>query len=343
MIAEEGRLTPAPLAGSLRPMKALVTGAAGFLGTWLVRLLLERGHGVRGLVRPGSTLGALAGLGIEEARGDVTDPESLACAVEGCDWVFHLAGVRRAPRREDFMRVNAEATRMLLQACLAGAPSLKRFVLAGSLAAAGPSREGKREEDGFAPVEGYGESKAEAERIALSFADRLPVSVGRPPRVVGPGDRENLFFFKLARTGVVLAFSGPPHPLSFIDVEDCVRGFLALAERPEAAGHSFFLASPERTDLESLQVAAAGALGVRPRRIRLHPSVLRAVAAAADAVSLATGARLPVNRKLAAQLLAPGWTCDASKARRLLGFETRVSLAESLERTARWYREQGWL
>ena len=324
-------------------MKALVTGATGFLGAWLVRLLLERGHGVRGLVRPGRTLGALEGLGIEEARGDVTDPASLTRAVEGCDWVFHLAGLRSAPRREDFMRVNAGATHTLLAACLAGAPALKRFVLAGSLAAAGPSREGKREEDGFAPVEWYGESKAEAERIALSFADRLPVAVARPPRIVGPGDRENLFFFKLARAGVVLAFSGPTRPLSFIDVEDCARGLLALAERPEAAGQSFFLASPERTDLESVQLEVASALGVRPRKVRLPSSILRAAAVAADAVSLVAGTRLLLNRKLAAQLLAPGWTCDPSKARRVLGFEAAVSLGQSVARAARWYQEQGWL
>ena len=324
-------------------MKALVTGANGFLGAWLVRLLLERGHGVRGLVRPGRALGALAGLGIEEARGDVTDPESLARAVEGCDWVFHLAGVRRAPRGEDFMRVNAEATRTLLEACLEAAPALKRFVLAGSLAAAGPSREGRREEEGFAPTEWYGKSKAEAERIALSFADRLPVSVARPPRIIGPGDRENLVFFKLAKAGVVLTFSGPPRPLSFVDVEDCARGFLVLAEHPEAAGQSFFLASPERTDLESLQLEVARALGVRPRKVRLGPSILRAAAAVADVVSLVTGARLPLNRKLAAQLLAPGWTCDPAKARRVLGFEAGVSLGQSVARTARWYKEQGWL
>jgi nucleoside-diphosphate-sugar epimerase len=324
-------------------MKALVTGANGFLGAWLVRLLLERGHGVRGLVRPGRALGALEGLGIEEARGDVTDPPSLARAVEGCDWVFHLAGIRRAPRREDFMRVNAEATRTLLAACLAGAPALKRFVLAGSLAAAGPSREGRREEDGLAPVEWYGESKAEAERIALSFGDRLPVTVARPPRIVGPGDRENLFFFKLAKAGLVLTFSGPPRPLSFVDVEDCARGFLVLAERPEAAGQSFFLASPERTDLESLQLEVARALGVRPRKIRLRPWILKAAAAAADAASVVARARFPLNRKLAAQLLAPGWTCDPAKARRVLGFEASVSLGQSVARAARWYQEQGWL
>lgn len=324
-------------------MKALVTGAAGFLGAWLVRLLLERGHEVRAMVRPGRPLGALEGLGVEEARGDVTDPSSLVRAVQGCDAVFHLAGVRRSARREEFMRVNAEATRLLLDACLEGAPRLSRFVLAGSITAAGPSRDGKREEDPLAPVEWYGESKAEAERIALSYADQLPVAVARPPRVTGPGDRENLLFFRLVKAGFLFTFSGGPRPLSFVDVEDCVRGLLLLAERPEAKGQAFFLASRERTDVESLQREAARALGVSPRTIRLPPLVLGGAAALADAVSSVTGVRLPLNRKLAHQILAPGWTCDPGKAERLLGFEAKVSLSASIERAARWYVDHHWL
>ncbi len=324
-------------------MKALVTGANGFLGSALVRVLRERGHAVRALVRPGRPLGALGGLGVEEARGDVTDRGALAASVAGCDWVFHLAGIRRAARPEEFLRVNAAATRALLEACTAATSPPGRFVLAGSLAAAGSSREGKREEEPLEPIEPYGESKAEAERIALSFSDRLAVAVARPPRIVGPGDRENLLFFRLVRRGVAVALAGAPRPLSFIDVDDCARGLLALAERPEAAGQAFFLASPERTDLEALQRLAARALGTTPRTLRLRPSLLSAAATAADAVARATGRRLPFGRKLAAQLLAPGWTCDPSKARRLLGFEARVPLAESVGAAARWYLEQGWL
>jgi nucleoside-diphosphate-sugar epimerase len=322
-------------------MKTLVTGAGGFLGTWLVRLLLERGHSVRAMVR--RPLGALTALGLEEARGDVTDPQALARAVEGCDWVFHLAGVRRAIHREEFFAVNAGATQSLLEACLATSPRPRRFVLAGSLAAAGPSREGKREEDGFDPREWYGASKAEAERIALSYRGELDVSVARPARVTGAGDRENLLLFQLAKRRVVLGVRGDRRPLSFVDVEDCVRGFLLLAERPEAVGESFFLANPEPTDLEGLQHEAARALGVRARTFRIPAWALRAAAAAADVASRATGRRLPFNRKLAEQVLAPGWMCDPGKARRILGFEAKVSLEESMARAARWYREQNWL
>lgn len=324
-------------------MRALVTGANGFLGSWLVRTLLASGHAVRALVRPGSDAGALSGLPVEEVRGDVTAPEGLPAAVRGCDVVLHLAGIRRAPRREDFLRVNLEGTRALLEACAAHAPGLSRFVLAGSMAAAGPSATPRREEEPFAPREWYGESKAEAERLTLSFAGRLPVTVGRPPRIMGPGDRENLLFFRIARAGWLLAFGGAPRPLSWIDVEDCARGMELLATRPEAVGEAFFLASPERTSVEGLQREIARALGVRTRTVPVPEALLRGLGSAADVLSQALGRHLPLNRKLAEQVLAPGWVCDPGKARRLLGFEATVGLAASVDRSARWYVENGLL
>ena len=88
---------------------------------------------------------------------------------------------------------------------------------------------------------------------------------------------------------------------------------------------------------------AAEALGVHPRTVRLSPGVLRALAALADGVTQVTGRRLPLNRKLARQLLAPAWTCSGAKAERLLGFTPRHSAEESIRRSARWYRQQGWL
>jgi nucleoside-diphosphate-sugar epimerase len=317
-----------------------VTGAGGFLGTSLVRLLSARGDEVRALVRgPAPDLHRLSG--VEVTIGDATSGASVRAAVKGCDVVFHLAGVRRATDPDEFLRVNAGSTRLLLEACLAERPSLSRFVLAGSIAAAGPSRTPRREDEPLAPVEPYGVSKAQAERIALSFADRLPVAIARPPRIMGPGDRENLFFFRLARRGIAIGFSGPERPLSWIDVDDCARGFLLLADRPEAAGEVFFLASPERTTAEGIQREAAAALGVTPRTVRLAPWAVRGAAALADVVTNATGRRLPLNAKLAKQVLAPGWLCDPAKARERLGFEARTPLAESVAAAAAWYRERG--
>jgi nucleoside-diphosphate-sugar epimerase len=323
-------------------MTALVTGANGFLGRALVRALLARGIGVRALVREVSDASALDPA-VEIVRGDARDPAALRRAVEGCPLVYHLAGVRRAADRAEFMEVNAGSTRLLLETCLEAGAARQRFVLAGSLASIGPSREGKREEDPFAPVEAYGQSKAEAERIALSFAARVPVAIGRPPRIIGPGDRENLFFFRIVAKGVVLRILGPERPLSWIDVEDCARAFVLLGERPEASGEAFFLASPERTSVEGLQREVARALGISPRTVPVPGPALSALAWAADAVTAATGRKLPLNRKLARQVLAPGWTCRTDKAERLLGFSAQTRLADSIARSARYYRARGWL
>ncbi len=322
-------------------MLALVTGSNGFLGRHLVRQLLARGHAVRALVRPGSDASAVDSRA-EVVRGDATDAGALRRALEGCAVVHHLAGIRRASRREDFLAVNAGSTRLLLEACVA-VGTCRRFVLAGSLAACGPSREPRAEADPLQPVEWYGESKAEAERIALSYRDRLEVAVGRPPRIMGPGDRENLLFFRIVARGIVLRLLGPERLLSWIDVEDCAAGFALLGERAEAVGEPFFLASSERTSFIGLQREAANAIGVRAREIPLPPLLLSALAFAADLTTRATGRRLPLNRKLARQLLAPGWTCSTEKAASRLGFFARTPLADSVARAARWYREQGWL
>ncbi len=328
-------------------MRALITGGAGFLGQALVRLLASRGDDVRALVRAAGGA-APAGVeptstprGVDVVAGDATDPATMRAAVAGRDVVFHLAGVRRAADPEEFRRVNAGSTRALLEACAEAGSGVPRVVLAGSLAAAGPSRIPRREDEPLAPVEPYGASKAEAERIARAYAPRVAIAIARPPRIMGPGDRENLLFFRIARAGLALSFGA--RPLSWIDVDDCAAGFVLLAERPEAAGEAFFLASPEATTAEGLMEEVGRALGVRTRRVPVPAPLLRAAAAAADLATRLTGRKLPLNRKLAAQVLAPGWVCDPSKARARLGFEARTPLAESVARSARWYREHGWV
>ena len=323
-------------------MHALVTGAGGFLGGALVLRLVASGHRVRGLVR-GTPPAAPRGDALEWVRGDVTLGTSLGPALSGVDVVFHLAGIRRAPVRRTFFEVNAEGTRVVCDASWRS--GVRRLVLAGSLAAVGPSRPDRPhvESDPFLPEEWYGESKAEAERIALQPRGQLEMTVVRPPRILGPADRENLVFFKLIRRGIRLCIGGGPRPLSVVDVDDVVDLLMLLAERPEAVGEAFFCPGPETTTLEDIQDRAAAVLGVHPRTLTLSPYVLRTLAAAADVASRVTGRHLPLNRKLARQLLAPAWTCSGDKAAGRLGWRPRISVQDSIARSAAWYQAEGWL
>lgn len=327
-------------------MRVLVTGSNGFLGSWLASALTARGDEVRCLVRAKSDLRLLERArqrGATLIEGDVVDPAPWTSALEGVEVVFHLAGIRRAASRDEFLRVNAEATGRVAEAMVkAGA---RRLVLCGSLAASGPSVDGRPrvEADPLRPEEWYGESKAEAERIAFGFASSLEITSCRPARILGPGDRENLSFFKLVKRGVVLRILGPERRLSVVDVEDAVDLLLLQADRPEAKGEAFFCAGEETTTLYDMMRSIAGSLGIDTRTVPVPPSVLSAAAALADGLSNLTGWRLPLSRKLARQLLAPGWTCSIDKARRLLGYAPKRGVRASLEASARSYQEAGWL
>ncbi len=324
-------------------MRILITGANGFLGSWLARRLAERGDDVRCLVRPNSDASSLENARLSVVAGDVTQPATLPGALEGVELVYHLAGIRRGTSRDDFMWVNADGTRVVAQAMVAA--GARRLVLVGSLAASGPSVGGRPrvESDPFAPEEWYGESKAEAERLAFGFLPKLEVTCCRPSRIIGPGDRENLTFFKLVKHGVVLKLLGPERKLSLVDVEDVVDQLLLQGELPQANGEAFFSSSTEAMTVEALMRLVAELFHYSVRTVPMPEGVLRALGATADLVSKVSGHKLPLNRKLARQLLAPGWSCRIDKAETVLGFRPKRTVRDALKRSGESYLAAGWL
>jgi len=326
----------------------LVTGATGFIGAVVVEYLKRRGDTVRILTRPESDPGKTSSMKVEILTGRYDDPVSLGKAVEGVDMVFHLAGVTKSVDEKGFYDGNVLPVKNLLESVLQVNPGLKRFLLVSSLAAAGPADNpdpGSREEDESKPVSVYGESKLEAEKICLSFRDRLPVTIVRPPAVYGPGDRDVLQFIRMLQKGLVLgAGDVKKQRLSLVYVADLVRGLAMAAESPAGRGEIYYITSPKGYSWEELSAIAARELGVKHMlRISLPKSLMKMLGYAAGLVSSVTGRSGFLNPDKVNEMVQDYWVCSPGKAEKQLGFTSAVSLEEGMHTTIAWYREKGWL
>ncbi len=326
-------------------MKTLVTGGTGFIGSHLVQALLAAGHEVRCLVRSRQRLRWLHGLEVELVEGDCRDRAALGRAVAGTDRVFHAAGVTWAVRPEEYFLHNARATLSLIEACLRHAPSLQRFVLVSSQAAAGPAidRRPTAESDIPRPITPYGASKLAAEYHVLRFADRLPSVIIRPSAVYGPRDRAFLPYFRLARRGFLIEFVKGERIVSLCHVRDAVTGLLTAADSQVGSGSVYFIADPEPYCWRDVEQLVREAVNVAARRVVVPAWCLSMGAAIGQLYGKVTGRNTMLNRARSAELLEPCWSCDASRARRELDFKTMISLRDGLHEAVRWYEEQNWL
>jgi dihydroflavonol-4-reductase len=331
---------------SLEGRPCLVTGASGFLGSWVVERLRAAGARVRCLVRPTSRRDFLPAddPSIEYQAGDVTDPDSLRAAVAGVDLIFHLAGRIKAPRAADFDRVNRQGTVNLLDACQSTGSRLVRVLVVSSLAAAGPAGPGEvlTETAPCRPVSPYGRSKWAGEAAARGYGDRLPVTIVRPPTIYGPRDRETLLVFKVVARGLRPQL-GETSAISLIHAADLADGILLAATHPAAVGRTYFLTGDAAPSLDQLVDLIGAAVGRRGVPVPVPPGAVRLAGRAAEVVRDLAGVPLIFDRWKADELLRGYWVCSNARARAELGFSPRIAVDQGLRDTARWYRLMGWL
>ena len=330
----------------------LVTGASGFIGLHLVRLLVARGRRVSCLVRKTSHVEDLIAAGAAVVSGDVNDRAgvSRAIALSKARVVFHLAGLVRAMSPGVFMRVNAKGVEAVAAACTdqAERPVL---LLVSSLAAAGPSGDvPKVESDPALPVSDYGRSKFAGEQAAAKYAGALAITIVRPCVVFGAGDRGVYEMFKpIARSGIHVVGGRGDRRISLIAVTDLVECIALAAEKgerlvPDGSGRGIYFAGAEDLSYVDLGVAIAHALGERrPHIVRLPEWLTRAFGFAGDIVSPIRRSPGWVSRDRISDLLAGSWTCSSAKAQRQLGWSPAAPLADRLRETAQWYRDARWL
>jgi nucleoside-diphosphate-sugar epimerase len=318
-------------------MKALVTGASGFIGRRLAAELAARGHDVVCLVRRTSRTDGLDARGIRLVVGDLRDPDSLEAAVAGRDRVFHLAAVVQAARSAPFERCNVEGTRHLLEACLRFAPSLERFVFVSSIAAAGPSEPGRPRTEGDEPrpVTAYGRSKLRAEQLVIQAAERLRVTIVRPPNVIGPGSKELERAIALLRKRIVPVVGDGRPRTSLIDVDDLVAALILVAEDARSIGRTYFVTDGHSYAWSEITAALAAEAGVGRLRIPVPQGAQMAAAALAETAARLTGKPPALTRDIVRAGRDHFWIYDGSRIERELGFRARFSMRDSVRRAVR--------
>ena len=328
------------------PDLSLVTGATGFVGSAVARALLARGHRVRVLARPTSDRRNLAGLAVEIAEGAMEDSRSLARAVAGCRYVYHVAADYRiwVPDPAPMFRANVEGTRDLLTAALEAA--VERVVYTSSVATLGLMVGGSADEETPSRIDEmigpYKRSKFAAEEVAREFARErgLPVVIVNPSTPVGPGD------IKPTPTGRLIVEAARGQMPAFVDtglnivhVDDVAEGHLAAAEKGRI-GERYILGG-ENMALAEILAEVAQAAGRRPPRLRVPHSMLFPVAFGAELAARVTG-RDPFVTVDGVRMSRKKMYFTSERASRELGYAPRPA-REAIVDAVSWFAANGYL
>lgn len=323
-------------------MRALITGASGFVGSHIAERLVARGDEVRALVRPSSDISFLQKLGVELVTGDITDPTSLAPATDGIDVIYHTAAMVSdwGPWR-DFERVTVDGTRHVFRAAAdAGVPRILHVSTDGVYALSafkGVVTEESPLETRFGWLDYYRRSKLAAEHIAGLYGDagKTSVTIVRPGLIFGERDRAMfpgiLGFLKSSSAAYV---GRGDNKLPYVYVGDVAEACILGATSDEATGRTYNVVSDEHVTQKQVYDTIADAAGIRRPTRHVPVKLLYAVAMAMEAWCLFARQRKvrPELTRYGVILLAYDFREDASRIRGELGWEAKVPMQEAVRR-----------
>lgn len=326
-------------------MKALITGATGFIGSHLAETLAQRGDSVRCLVRKTSDVSDLRRLPVEFIEGDITDRASLDRAVGEVDVIYHLGGITKAKTEAIYFKINADGSRLLYEACLAHNPHVGKIVHVSSLAAAGPATPGRplTEDDPARPITYYGKSKWEGEKYAHEYSKHLPVTVIRPPAVYGPREKDILIYFQLIHRHIRPILGVRKKYLSMIYSDDLVDAIVRAGNDPASTGQTYFVDDGNVYTWQDVSDMLSRVMNRWTVPLFVPEFTVYAIGLSVEFFLQWSKTAPVLNRQKVIELKQAAWTCSSAKIRRELGFQPRFSFEDGARITAEWYRKMGWL
>ena len=330
----------------------MITGASGFIGSFIVEEALKRGFETWAAVRKSSSREYLQDERIKFIELNLSSKEQLVEQLRGqaFDYVVHAAGVTKCLNKADFHRINTEGTKNLVTALLELQMPLKRFVFVSSLSVFGAIREQQpyeeiRETDSPQPNTEYGRSKLEAERFldSLSSQPPFPYVILRPTGVYGPREKDYFLMAQSIKQHSDFAVGYKRQDITFVYVSDVVQAVFLALEKGQT-GRKYFLSDGEVYQSTTFSDLIHEELG-RPWWIRITAPVwvLRIVTFFGEYYSRLTGKITALNNDKYNILRQRNWRCDIQPAIDELGYHPEVDLKEGVRRAIKWYKEQGWL
>ena len=330
-------------------MKILITGASGFIGSFIVEEALRRGFETWAAVRKSSSRAFLQDERIHFIELDFSSETQLTQQLTGLqfDYIVHAAGVTKCLDKTDFHRINTEGTQHLVHVLKALQMRVERFVYISSLSIMGAIREQQPyteicESDKAQPNTAYGRSKLEAEQWLATLED-LPYLILRPTGVYGPRERDYFMMAKSIKAHTDFAVGYKQQDITFVYVTDVVQAvFLALEKG--VTGRKYFLTDGEVYQSSTFSDLIRKELG-NPWWIRITAPlwVLKLVCMFGEYYGKYSGKVTALNNDKYNIMRQRNWRCDIEPARKELGYEPKIKLEEGVRRSIQWYKDNKWL
>jgi nucleoside-diphosphate-sugar epimerase len=331
----------------LEKMKALVTGATGFVGSHLADRLKEKGYDVKCTIRKTSNLRWLENKGFELVESSLNDKESLKKAVKDVDVIFHVAGLTFAKNEEEFLKGNRDGTKNLLEAAEQYNPNLKRFVFVSSQTVAGPAislENPVHEEMEPNPITAYARSKKVAEDVVLSYKGKIPFTICRAPAVYGPRDTAIFAVFQTVNFGLGTLMGLNKKYISLIHALDLADGLIKAAESENAVDQTYFITSNRFYSWDQLiNQIKISFKKKRILKIRLPHFVVLTVAGISEFFGKFSKKPPVFNYDKGIDFIQDYWICSHKKAKNEIGFEQNITVEEGIDETVNWYKDNKWL